>query len=271
MVKEMRMLSNESLINKSSFVGIGLGKYPIEASVLTGREFILLVEDHYNRATSKTLQLNPFWRAMINDPMQISESVFHGMCIENYQLLCRESYFDAPALSFPSNRAVRTLLNEFYCEEIGHDRILLEALNSIGITELALHEAIPLRGTMALCNSLSYWARHDPLFFMTTLGPLEGRDVDVDSFVRAGEEKGLPEEFLGPIRKHAHINRDSAHGLLTREIFAKIPTVSRADTIRVLGLTDLFISIYDQFYLNVWTHYSKPEVTGHLLRGVTAI
>jgi hypothetical protein len=238
---------------------------------ITGRALILLVEDRYNRASSRTLQVNPFWRAMVEHPHEVPDPVFHGMCIENYHLLCRESYFDAPVLSFPSHRRVRELLNEFYCQEVGHDRILLEALRSIGLSAEELDDSIPLSGTMGLCNSLSYWARHDPLFFLTTLGPLEGRDVDVDSFVLAAERKGLPESFVGPIRRHALINRDSKHGLLTREIFEQIPVIAAEDARRVLALTGLFIGIYDRFYTDIWTHYSTADPAASLLRPVAAI
>lgn len=240
-----------------------LGSDPI-----TGRQLILLVEDRYNRLTSRTLQCNPFWRAMVERPAEVPDAVFHGMCIENYHLLCRESYFDAPALSFPSSRHARELLNAFYTEEIGHDRILLRSLESIGLSEEELHASIPLRATMGLCNSLSYWARHDPIFFLTTLGPLEGRDVDVDSFVLAAERKGMPEAFVGPIRTHAHINRDSEHGLLTRQLFEHLPAIGADDARRVLDATALFIAIYDRFYTNIWDHYSMLGPDDSLLRAV---
>ncbi len=226
---------------------------------MSGRALILAVEDRYNRASSRTLQRNPFWVAMVGDVATIPDTVFYGMCIENYQLLCRESYFDAPVLSFPGSAEVRRLLNDFYASEIGHDRILLEALRSIGVTDDALERSVALHTTMALCNALSTWARHDPLFFLTTLGPLEGRDVAVDSFVLAAEAKGLPEAFVEPIRRHAHINRDAAHGLLTRQIFEAIPAVGGRDAARILAQTELFIAIYDRFYTGVWNHYRDAD------------
>jgi hypothetical protein len=222
---------------------------------LSGRGLILLVEDLSARLGARTLQVNPFWRAMVKDPESTPASAFHGMCIENYHLLFRESYFDAPVLSFASSRRARELINAFYCEELGHDKLLLKALESIGIDAEVLYRTVPLAGTMALCNALSYWARHDPLFFFTTLGPLEGRDVEVDSFVTAARQRGLPDAFVDPIMAHANINKNSAHGLLTREIFEHLPAVSRATAIRVLRNTELFIRIYDRFYSDIWQHY----------------
>jgi hypothetical protein len=260
------MLSDDTFPGTDESVVAATSNGDLPAGALTGRQLILLVEDRYNRASARTLQRNPFWRAMVERPKDIPDAVYHGMCIENYHLLCRESYFDAPVLSFPSSRRVRELINEFYVEEIGHDRILLQALRSIGLSEEELNASVPLAATMGLCNSLSYWARHDPLFFLTTLGPLEGRDVDVDSFVLAAETKGLPESFVGPIRTHAHINRDSEHGLLTREIFEELPVVSAHDACRVLELTGLFIAVYDRFYTNIWNHYSTIAPGRPLLR-----
>lgn len=243
----------------------------IDSGRISGRELILLVEDRYNRLSSRTLQVNPFWVAMVECPNEVPDRVFHGMCIENYHLLCRESYFDAPVLSFPGSRAVRDMLNDFYVEEMGHDRILLESLLGLGFTSQQLHDSVPLAGTMGLCNGLSYWARHDPLFFLTTLGPLEGRDVEVDSFVLAAETKGLPEDFVEPIRRHAHINRDSEHGLLTREIFEQIPVVSAEDAERVLALTALFIATYDRFYTDIWNYYGALNPSDSLLRPVAEL
>jgi hypothetical protein len=222
---------------------------------LDGRELLLLIEDLYNRLAARTLQVNPFWRAMVEDPEGVDDRVFFGMCIENYHLLFRESYFDAPALSYPENTRVRFLLNEFYCEEFGHDELLLRALSSVGIAREELFLSVPLAPTMALCNALSFWARHDPLFFFTTLGPLEGRDVEIDSYVVAARARGLPEEFVGPILTHANINKSSEHGLLTRAIFEEVAVVPPGTAARIIQSTGLFMAIYDRFYSGVWHHY----------------
>jgi Iron-containing redox enzyme len=235
---------------------------------MTGRTLILSVEDLYNRLSAKSLQRNPFWRALVDDPKSVPDSVYHGMCIENYHLLFRESYFDSPALSFAFSQDLRRKFNQFYCDELGHDRLLLKSLEAIGLTEEALFTSVPLRETMAVCNSLAYWARHDPLFFFTTLGPLEGRDVEVDSYVRAVREKNLPDAFVAPIEAHANINKNSQHGLLTRELFESVRVVSVTDATRILRQTAMFIAIYDQFYAAIWNHYSNGDA---LLRPLSEI
>ena len=227
---------------------------------ITGHVLILYVEDVYNRFSAKTLQQNPLWRALVDRPRDVPEKVYHGVCIENYHLLYRESYFDSPALSFSFSQSLRRRFNEFYCEELGHDRLLLKALETIGLTEDELFTSAPLRETVALCNALSYWARHDPLFFFTTLGPLEGGNTSgADSYVLAMRAKKMPDVFIAPIEKHADINKNSEHGLLTRELFDSVPVVSVADAARILRQTPLFIAMFDQFYSAIWEHYSKDR------------
>jgi hypothetical protein len=238
------------------------------SELISGRELILHVEDLQNRLSASTLQANPFWRGIVDRPLEVPDRVYHGLCVENYHLLFRESYFDAPILSYPFNRKARLLINEFYREEMGHDRLLLKSLQSLGLTEEDLFQSVPLPGTMALCNSLSYWARHDPLFFFTTLGPLEGRDVQVDSFVRAAHYKGLPPEFIDPIEAHANINKNAAHGMLTRDIFETFPMIGAQDAQRIYRQTRLFIQIYNRFYRNLWDYFGAGKP---LVRKVTEI
>jgi Iron-containing redox enzyme len=235
---------------------------------VSGQTLILEVEDLYNRLSAKSLQQNPFWRALVENPNDVPDAVYHGTCVENYHLLYRESYFDSPALSYSFDESLRRKFNEFYCEELGHDRLLLQSLETIGLTAEELFLSVPLRETIALCNALSFWARHDPLFFFTTLGPLEGGHVEVDSYVRAMRRKNMPEAFIAPIETHANINRTAEHGHLTRELFSSVRSVSVADAARILQQTLLFIALYDQFYYAIWEYYS---IDGRLLRPITDI
>ncbi|ETZ22831.1 hypothetical protein [Pedobacter sp. V48] len=230
---------------------------------MTGKELILEVEGIQLKLLTKLVDKNPFWKSILNNPKDVDENVYYGMCVENYHLLFRESYFDAPILSYPFSQKARLLINEFYIEELGHDKLLLKSLISVGLSESDLFESTPLPGTMALCNSLAYWSRHDPLFFFTTLGPLEGREIEIDSFVIAMHEKELSKEFIDPIESHANINMNAGHGLLTRDIFETIQVISDEDAKRIFTYTELFVKIYDRFYKNIWNHYSNG---GKLIR-----
>jgi len=231
-------------------------------------EVLFDLEDLSNELLYESIYKNPFWKALLSDPHSVPLNVFYGMAIENYHFLFRESYFDAPALNYPASTRARILMNEFYAEENGHDELILKALEAIGLSREELTDTIPLPRTMALCNALAFWARYDAVFFFSTLGVLEGKDLKVDSFVTACETKGLSDQFIRPIRQHAEINMKGEHGSLTRAIFAHLPPMTEDTVLRLKAQTRLFVSIYDAFYRDVWNHYNSAT---RLLRRISAL
>lgn len=222
---------------------------------VTGREAVAAIEDRVNDLLLRTVYRNRYWQRLLGDE-PVPDMVLHGTALENYHFLRRESWFDSPALVFPGNEAVRRLLDEFYVAEHGHDELLMAAICSLGHARRDVLESVPLPSTMALCNALAWWARTDPLFFAATLGVLEGRDNQADSFLAACERQGLDEEFVGPIRKHSRINMAGQHGNLTRAVFFAVPTVPAPVLARILDQLRVFVELYDVFYASLWDHYS---------------
>ncbi|MCO4880943.1 iron-containing redox enzyme family protein [Paraburkholderia caribensis] len=224
----------------------------------SGLDVLLELEDLANDLLYRTLYTNVFWEkcASASTGADIPLNVIHGMIVENYHFLFRESYFDAPVLSYVANTGVRLSMNEFYAEEYGHDELLLKALNTLGVTREDLARTVPLPQTMALCNALAFWAHSDPLFFFSTLGILEGKDIKQDSFLDAAYRIGVDPALLKPVKAHSDINLNGGHGSLTRKIFSRIPAIADADVRRMRAQTHLFIELYDQFYTGIWEHYS---------------
>lgn len=242
-----------------SFFESGLLDKNAGADYVSGIECILELEDLQNRLLYETLYRNIFWNKC-QDPQQVPLSVFYGMAIENYHFLFRESWFDSPILGLPLSTEARVLMNEFYCEEYGHDELILKSLNEIGISREQIYQTVPLPETLALCNSLAHWAATDPVFFFSTMGVLEGKDLKIDSYVSAMENsQNVAPEFIKHIKNHSAINLQDQHGNLSREIFKRIGVVSRADLERMKRQTHLFIDIYDRFYTAIWQHYSSSE------------
>ncbi|MEM5385970.1 iron-containing redox enzyme family protein [Paraburkholderia phymatum] len=224
----------------------------------SGLDVLLELEDLANELLYRTLYTNVFWEkcASASTRDDIPLNVIHGMIVENYHFLFRESYFDAPVLSYVANTGVRLAMNEFYAEEYGHDELLLKALTTLGVTREDLARTVPLPQTMALCNALAYWAHSDPLFFFSTLGILEGKDIKQDSFLDAAYRIGVDPALLRPVKAHSDINLHGGHGSLTRNIFSRIPAIAETDVRRMRAQTHLFIELYDQFYTGIWQHYS---------------
>lgn len=235
-----------------------------------GSEVILELEEIVEHHCATTIYQNPFWQACLaaRKPGDLPQKLATGMVIENWHFLFRESYFDAPVLSYVPNTAVRLLLNEFFSEEYGHDEILLRSLNFAGLSREDMRDAIPLPQTMGLCNALAYWAHSDPLFFFSTLGLLEGQALKQDSFIDACERSALPDGLVGPLKIHANINIGKAHGNLTRAIFQEIPAIDEATVARLKRQTRLFVELYDDFYTGIWRHYNSDAP---LLRRVSQL
>ena len=238
--------------------------------VMPALEFLIELEELADDLCSTAVCANPFWQACLNAqrPGGVPLSVVHGMVLENWQFLARESYFDAPVLSYVPNSAVRLAMNTFFAEENGHDEILARSLAAIGLTREDLDDSIPLPETLGLCNALAYWSLNDPLFFFTTLGMLEGQGLSSDSFIEACERMEIDEAFVGPLRTHANINMNSNHGDLTRLIFSHIGVIDPSTRSRLRAQTHLFVELYDDFYKAVWGHYSRAPA---LLRRVSEL
>lgn len=224
-----------------------------------GADVILEIEELVEQYCNETIYRNPFWLTCLSAaaPGDVPQKLASGMVIENWHFLFRESYFDAPVLSYVPNTAVRLVLNQFFSEEYGHDEILLRSLNFIGLTREDMRDAIPLPETMALCNALAHWAHTDPLFFFSTLGLLEGQGMKHDSFIEACERSALADGFVQPLKVHANININAAHGSLTRAIFMEITAIDEATVARLKRQVRLFVELYDDFYLGVWRHYTS--------------
>jgi hypothetical protein len=129
--------------------------------------------------------------------------------------------------------------------------------------------ARPLPTTSALIKALSWWARTDPLFFVTTLGVLEGRlssdvtssdgRVAYDSFLLSCDKIGLLPAFVEPLREHAMVNTDEEHPTINRDLFARIPGIDIAAESRWHAKAHLFMEIYAAFCNGILAYYSDAE------------
>ncbi|HEX2872053.1 MAG TPA: hypothetical protein VHP33_12370 [Polyangiaceae bacterium] len=229
------------------------------------------LEDLTNELLDATVYQNPFWVNLQAPVLGFSANVLYGFAIENYHFLARECAFDSPLLSFPGSATIRKMMNDFYVDEHGHDGLVasgIRALDSVGISTDALADSVPLPTTQTLCHALTYWAYSDPVFFLSTLGLLEGKQQKKDSFISACERFGLDERFVAPIRNHANINLKGGHANLSRLIFEHLPPLDAPTVERLRRSTRLFIEIYDRFFSGVWEHYSQA---GNLIRTVEGL
>ncbi|MCO5968865.1 thiaminase II/PqqC family protein [Actinoallomurus soli] len=235
-----------------------VGRHPL--AVLADVEHVL------NELMEELIFDGPFWQAVVRRPESLPPSVFHGFGLENWFFLFHENEFDSAILALPQNAGLRTLANEFYQEEHKHDDIVVRAFSCLGITKDDLLRSRPLPTTTALIRMLSWWARTDPLFFMATIGVLEGRlnsegdaeNAAYDSFLEACGKADLDPEFVEPLRMHAKINAAHDHGSVSRELFSRLPGLDAATEARLIGKAHLFVEAYAAFFNGILDYYGDP-------------
>jgi hypothetical protein len=234
----------------------------------TGLAALSRLEGTLDRLVQELIFEGPFWTALLNSPEELPPSVYHGFGLENWFFLFHENEFDAAVLSYPVSAQLRSMLNDFYQEEHRHDDIVLRAFEPLGITKADLLASRPLPTTTALIRLLSWWARTDPLFFMATIGILEGRldpEGDAsetgayDSFLVAADRAGLSPDFVEPLRRHAKVNAAHDHSAVSRELFAHVAGVDAETEQRWHGKAHLFVEAYAAFYEGVLAYYGDPD------------
>lgn len=140
-----------------------------------------------------------------------------GYALEYYWIVQAAPGLIGPALGTVKSSSERRLLQDFLKSELGHDRLLAAALQSVGLTqdELDIHQ--PLPATFALCASLGVYARQDPLSFKACLFLFErAQPAFIDAFDIRCRALGLPEAFYGPLRAHSEINDEYDHEDISR-------------------------------------------------------
>ncbi len=248
-------------------VALGLVDDVSRPRARSGLAALSTLEDTLNGLMNDLVFGGPFWTAVTERPESLPHAVFHGFGLENWFFLSQETRFDAPIVSHPSSARIRSMAQEFFHEEHRHDDIVVRAFQPLGITKDDLLRARPLPTTTALINMLTWWSRTDPLFFMATVGLLEGRlDTDTegddgpvyDSFLQACDRVGLDQDFVTPVRAHAKVNAGHDHGAVSRELFAEVAGVDAEAEERWAGKAHLFVETYAGFFNGILDYYGRP-------------
>ncbi|GLZ16071.1 hypothetical protein Acsp04_63060 [Actinomadura sp. NBRC 104425] len=249
-------------------VAWGLIEDGAEPEAGSGPAALSRLEDVLNRLLEDLVFAGPFWRTLLTEPEALPPNVYYGFGLENWFFLFRENEFDSAVLALPESAEVRGMLNDFYHEEHRHDDVVVRAFAYLGIGREDLLRARPLPTTTALIKMLSWWARTDPLFFLATIGVLEGRldpdgdgsdgKVAYDSFIAACDKVGLAAEFVEPLRAHARLNAGHDHGAVSRELFACVPGVDADTESRWHAKAHLFMETYAAFFNGIASYYRDP-------------
>lgn len=142
-----------------------------------------------------------------------------GYALEYYWIVQSAPGLIGPTLGWAHSAAERALLQDFLKSELGHDRFLATALNSVGVTgtELELHQ--PLPATFSLGAALGVYGRQHPLSFKASLFLFErGQPAFIDAFDDRCRALGMPDLFHAPLRAHANLNDEYDHEDISRHL-----------------------------------------------------
>ncbi|MEM9922993.1 MAG: hypothetical protein AAF915_04460 [Cyanobacteria bacterium P01_D01_bin.50] len=207
--------------------------------------------------------------SIYRDSSDLQLNLIYGFAVEMYHFFERKAYIESSVLSFSGSIQIRQLINQFYCEEYGQDRLLLEALNSIDISDKDLIDTMALPQTVALCNSLAYWASFDSLFYFSILGVLVNQNMkNLTSYLQICEELNIDSDFLNPIRKLIISQQNSKFQKINHQIFQEMDRIDEQAKKRLKAQSNLFVEIYTDFYKAIFDYYSHTKI---LLRRVSAI
>lgn len=133
------------------------------------------------------------------------------------------------AAAFPHARHpdVERIMTQFFKSELGHEKMILDSLAAVDITEEKVLQELPSVEVFSLISTYQVLAAQDFLSFMSLVFLLEDpADEFHAAFVEACNRVGMPEGFWKPIIRHAEINDDGDHGSISKELLSYVDALS---------------------------------------------
>jgi len=198
--------------------------------ILTGTELWSELADLSNKARR---QLSfPYCEALASKEASRESLILYAL--QYYHVVLNGPRIIAAALSKSANPETQIILQDFLVEEMGHDKLLEEALVASGVSVETVRKSLPLPETFGLISYLQVLAEQEPLSFAGVVFLMEEENHEFHlNFVQACEQAGLGEAFWGPIKSHAHINDNGDHGNISAELLRHFPVVSQEEAVVV--------------------------------------
>lgn len=227
------------------------------AQELTGRQFYPRLVGLADRAKRREAT-SRFYTALKD--LTITRKQLIGYVLEYYHIVHMCPTILAPALAFTESKTSRDILQRFYVSEWRHDRMVIESLAAVGISEAQLDATIALPTTYALCAGLAAYARQHPLSLKASLFLFEATDDSFnEAFVGASEALGLPSGFWKPIIAHAQLNDDGRHDDISAELYADVPFVSPEDQTVVQKHLVVLVETLARQERDIMAYYGDPD------------
>ncbi len=144
----------------------------------------------------------------------------------------------------------KEILQHFYIEELGHDRLMEKALNVLGESRPRFFN--PSSPLILLMQLFDYATYHSPIAITAFISLFEGRLYpELDPLARILEKSSKPKAAKG-YAQHFHINKSHNHNDEAWELMQSLPLQPKENIIlifRILELASHLISeLDDQFF-----------------------
>jgi hypothetical protein len=121
-------------------------------------------------------------------------------------------------------------------EELHHDEWLLEDMQAVGIDTTAVLRRLPPADVAEMIGAQHYWVRHaHPISVLGCFAVLEGDPPQKETLNRVMRERGIPQEALRTLLKHAEL--DPHHSSDLDRVLDDLPL--EHDHLELLGISSL--------------------------------
>jgi pyrroloquinoline quinone (PQQ) biosynthesis protein C len=164
--------------------------------------------------------------AAVDGLRDIGSPLVKGCYIEQYQVTQRYVEIITPMLHKRLSPPLRTLMYDYFSEELGHEEFELATCEALGMAKSALDRAIPLPLHQAFIDVLTEISVSDPVAFFATIMVTEGMLGDQSAVSDMLEKIGRGHrDFQNVSRRHDQLNKELHHTAIARHAFEHIAVV----------------------------------------------
>lgn len=201
---------------------------------------------HHRAAIAPTLAHEP--GALKYSRGELSHDDLKAWSIEYYFTTRFAEQCIVAAASQHANPPLQRLFEEFFIEEVGHDKLLERSLLGFGFSAADLETLTPHISTVAAMGMLLRASLFDLPLFVTLVGQLEGTEAQCRRYIALLEQSGLPHEAIHPQIVHEMINIEHGHFDEALDMAAALGSVDAADIERCQRLLALYAEMRKAVY-----------------------
>lgn len=169
------------------------------------------------------------YRASFNDQNDRRDALIAASYAQEYYITDRFIDLICPAIAKRLPRPLKKLARRYYMEEAGHELYELKTCKSLGMSEDALHTALPTPFAQLLCDFYTYFATSDVVSYFAAATITEGLPGQENLLnALSAQFSSAPVFNNRPSRKHEQLNDKLAHQYISRIMLSEVGELSMA-------------------------------------------